>query len=372
MAGAPCRVEGFEGAGIANPRGRALVIFDPSALKAFLHGQRPAYFNPAGAMVEICHALTEAGLVVDAIGIDDSAFAPTRSYGILVAHAGPAYTKLADTLGAKCRVIDYSTGCHWKAYNAQSEERYRRFAERRKLPMADSWQRPLVLEHEDYAAARADVVVCLGKETARTFEPVARRVVAVNNSAFIQALQRPSAITERMRRSFYYQGGPGNVQKGLDLLIEAFAAEPDFHFYFDSTIDAELLKTYGRELRRPNLHYSKWSTDIPGGEARLVQKCAFLIHAGMNSGQSTALVGNLAHGFVPVVTRESNLGLDEVSVPIASATVPDIRAAIRTAAQLPAEEIARRRPLVTAAFHEQFSPAAYRAGFRSAIESLLP
>jgi hypothetical protein len=367
----PCRVTGFEGAGIKKPKGRALVIFAPEALQSYINGAPPLYFNPAGAMIEIAHALTECSFIVDAIGITDCEFTLTERYDLLVAHAGSAYSKFGELVGPQCKVIDYSTGCHWKAYDAQSAARYGRFAASRGITVSKQWERPLNLEEENYAAARADLVVCLGPETAKTFEPVARKVCYINNSAFVTAIPRPVGFAAHSRLNFYYQGGPGNIQKGLDLLFEAFADEPNLHLFFDSVVDNDVLKTYKRELRSSNIHYSEFRTLFPIGHNHLINSCAFVVHAGMNSGQSTALVGALAHGLIPVVARESNLALEGIEVSIADHSIAAIRHAIRHAASLPNSEIERRAVATIAAFQRDFSPAAYRAGFKRAIESLI-
>ncbi len=367
----PVRVLDFADALIGPPKGRALVIYSPESLQRFREHGNYHFFNPDGAMVEICKALNESGFIVDAIGIRDVEFHLAHDYDILVAHAGPAYCHFGELVRPDCKVLDYSTGCHWREFNRQTETRYANFAHRHALGDLPPPMRPLVVEHEDYAAARSDLIVCLGAPTARTFEPFAKCVVSVNNSAVVSAAP-PPPVSELRRRSFLYTGGTGNVQKGLDLVIEAFASEPDLHLHIDAPLEPEVLAACRRELRAPNIHYVEWKRKILGGSNRIARRCAFTIYAGLNSGQSTAVVASLAYGLVPVMTRESSLGLGELEVPIETACITDIRAAIRGASALPTEEIARRAPLVAAAFCARFSPANFRGEFRTAIDSLSP
>ncbi len=365
----PVRVLGFYERSEA-PIGRALVIYSPESLQRFREQGNYRFFNPDGAMVEICKALNECGFTVDAIGIRDTEFPLAHDYDILVAHAGPAYCHFGELIQPTCKVLDYSTGCHWRAFDAQSAERYARFGSRQTGAKSQVVARPLVIEHEDYAAKRGDLIVCLGPETARTFEPFGKRVFHVNNAAITKTPAALPPITESVKRSFLYCGGSGNVQKGLDLLVEAFAQEPDLHLHIDSPIEDELLDTYQKELRAPNIHYVEWMRKLPGGAARIPRRCAFTIYAGFNSGQSTALIGSLGDGLIPVVTREANLGLGPLEVSIHSPSVTDIRAAIRRASQLPISELETCRASILAAFQSRFSPEAYRAGFKTAISSL--
>lgn len=167
-----------------------------------------------------------------------------------------------------------------------------------------------------------------------------------------------------------HQGGRGNIQKGLDLLIEAFAAEPDVHLYIDSPIEFEVLSNYKTELSLSNIHYYEWQSRFPGGMRSILEKCAFVLHAGINSGQSTALVGALYHGLVPVVTNEANLGLGDLEIRIDAPSVPSIRKAIRQVSQMQLPELLVRSNATEKAYATSFSPSAFKAGFRTAISEI--
>ena len=167
-----------------------------------------------------------------------------------------------------------------------------------------------------------------------------------------------------------YQGGRGNIQKGLDLLIEAFAAEPDPHLYIDSPVEFEVLSNYKTELSLSNIHYYEWQSSLPGGMRSILEKCAFVLHAGMNFGQSTVLVGALYYGLVPVVTNEANLGLGDLEIRIDAPSVPSIQQAIRQASQMQLPEILARSNATVKAYATSFSPSAFKAGFRTAISEI--
>lgn len=361
------RVRGFD-LGLNGPhRGEALLIYLPGALEACIHGHAPRIFNPDGANVEIALALNEAGYRVDAVQIDDADFPIEKKYEILVAHAGNAYSSIGERLHPGCRVLDYSTGCHWREFNRQTSERIEAFCRRRGISESAVSVRPLVVENEDYAVKRADLVVCLGAATARTFAPYARRVAWVNNAAYLQRPVCPRPMSEKRRRHFLYTGGTGNIQKGLDLLIEAFAQEPGLHLHIDSPVEPELLAAYPKELRGRNIHYVEWQRKLPNGPARIAQRCAFTLNAAFNSGQSTAFIGSLAFGLIPISTVETSLGLG-AEIPIGTPSVDAIRDAICQAAGLSLSELGDRSRASAEAFQSEFSTAQFRRRFRQALE----
>jgi glycosyltransferase involved in cell wall biosynthesis len=170
------------------------------------------------------------------------------------------------------------------------------------------------------------------------------------------------------RRHFLYYGGTGNIQKGVDLLIEAFAAERRCHLHLAAPLEPELLKAYKTELSAPNIHYAHPRRLLPGRLQGIVKRCAFTVLCGFATGQSTALIGSLGSGLIPVVNREADIG--NTGVRIKETSVAGVRAAICRAAELGPTELAALQRDAVDRFRTCHTPDAFRLGFRNAISSL--
>jgi glycosyltransferase involved in cell wall biosynthesis len=219
------------------------------------------------------------------------------------------------------------------------------------------------------AVSSADLVVCLGKETRKTFLPVAKRVVAINNAAYLDPNIAPKQFARRVPNSnFVYYGGRGNIQKGVDLLLEAFADMPKAHLYVFSPLEPEVLYGYARELRSPNIHFVHHWRFFPRLVQRLVSRCTFIVLCGFASGQSTALLAGLGLGLVPVVNKEADI--DAPGIAITETSVSGVRDAVRRALALPHSEIAALGRRAIQSYNQLYTPDCFCASFRDVIRQV--
>jgi glycosyltransferase involved in cell wall biosynthesis len=225
------------------------------------------------------------------------------------------------------------------------------------------------IDASNYAISGADLVVCLGKETRKTFVPVARSVVAINNAAYLELNLAPEQFAHRaVTPNFVYYGGTGNIQKGVDLLIEAFAGLPEARLYLFSPLEPEVTRAYARELRSPNIHFVHPWRFFPSLVRRLVSTCTFSVLCGFATGQSTALIASLGLGLVPVVNTEADI--DAPGVAITETTVSGVRAAVRRASALSQPEAAALRLRAIQSYNLLFKPEAFCASFREIIRQV--
>jgi len=307
-------------------------------LLEYARGSRPAHFNPAGGSLEITRALNQCGYVVDAVSWFDDDFAPEREYDLFVGHDAVSFKRVSETLGRQTKRVTYVTSCYGEAFAVETEKAYSRFCQSRGLDRS-SLQTYLPVFAGNFAVSSADLVVCLGKETRKTFLPVAKRVVAINNAAYLDPNIKPEQLARRVATpNFVYYGGRGNIQKGVDLLIEAFAGTPEAHLYVFSPLEPEVVRAYARELRSPNIHFVHHWRFFPRLVRRLVSHCTFSVLCGFATGQSTALIASLGMGLVPVVNAEADI--DAPGIMIIETSVPGVRDALRRALALPHSEIA--------------------------------
>lgn len=351
--------------------GRALVSYLPGELIKAADTNTMIRFNPTGAILNIAAALNELGYTVDMVDFRDQTFEPTRRYDLFVGHGAYNFESITTRLQGSPKIVNYSTGCYWKAFIQQSQERYNRFREATGNHVKDG-RHVRAIHNEEFASIQADLVICLGKQTAKSYEQVARSVIAINNAGYADQSFDPTAQDfEAGRRNFIYFAGTGNVQKGLDLLIEAFAKMPDLNLFIYSPIEPEVRRGYKRELLRSNIHYVHHYRFFPKLYSRLFRSAIFTLYAGFNSGQSTALIGSLALGMIPVVNRESDIDIGDFGQLIEASAVNDIITAITEISQR-SENWYRKAASQAVKYHAEIhSPSAFRRGFREAVASIL-
>ena len=352
------------------PRGRALVSFVAGSLPADAARGRSLWFNPNGASLEIVRALNELGFVVDMVSFNDTDFRPTRPYDVFIGHASYNFRQIVEALPAHVPRAYYSTGSYWRFFNSENAKRYDRFCERNgmKRESVETRREPL---DQDYSLSITDLLICMGPETAKTFAPSGvKQIAEINNAAYLDAnLSGLTRDYSRASKHFIYYGGAGNIVKGLDLLIEAFAAEPDCHLHLYTPLEEEMIQAYRRELSAPNIHYSFHLRFWPGRVRELLKSCAFSVQCGFTTGQTTSMIASMGYGLVPVMNRDASI--QTPCVLIEDNTVAAIRSAIRQASQLPPDAIALLSNEVKKAFADNHTPDAFRNGIKKAVVGLL-
>ena len=305
---------------------------------------------------------------MDVVDYQDREFVPARDYDLVVTHGNYNACRILGHLRKDVVSIAYESGCAQDEFERQTGERYAAFE--RAYPKVGQGLTPVrVFDHDDLAAVRSvSAVICLGELTRQTLLRHNPNCYAINNSAIIP----PKQTLHGSPRDFVCVAGSGNVQKGLDLVIAAFAETPEATLYLASVIEPEVLCGMKAQLRARNIHYVHHRRRDRGLFPWLRQRCAFTVLCGLNSGQSTALVGCLGEGYIPVVNAESNMGLTEGnSIRITGNTVPAVKAAIRQAMALRDEEIAAMSAAVLAHFDTEFSVTAFRRRIHEVLAEIL-
>ena len=287
---------------------RALIAFSPDAwLIAKSDYPNIKLFNFYGLTYEIVRALNLNGYIVDITSMKQE-HTPAKTYDLFLGHGGKCRTTI-ERLPQRTPIFQYVSGSHWQGFNIESEERYARYAESRRVPKPSSFIRDLtpILEGENFLAESADVFLTINcPRMVETFGSLKRKFFFTGFGAYPdEALAVPFAKRnfEKGKKGFLYVAGSGgNIQKGLDILLEAFTRCPTLHLYIYCKVEEEVLSTYRKELDLPNIHFiyhlkqpffRKCLTD-------LLREINFTIHAPINSGIGTAFMGSLAHGYIPV------------------------------------------------------------------------
>ena len=145
------------------------------------------------------------------------------------------------------------------------------------------------------------------------------------------------------RRRFLWFGSGGLLHKGLDRVLEVFAALPDFELTVLGPIDREpeFERAFHRELyETPNIHTHGW-IDVASPEfLALALRHLALVYPSCSEGQNGGAVTCMHAGLIPVLSRESGVDLaPEYGIELASCSLEEIRGRVLELALRPAEEL---------------------------------
>jgi glycosyltransferase involved in cell wall biosynthesis len=287
---------------------RALISLSPGAwLCALRENPDIKLFNYVGLTFEMVKVLNKNGYLVDIVDFNIE-YLPDKKYDLFIGHGGKCRT-IIDNLAPATRILQYVSGAYWKQFNQMSEERYTAFTKRKNVNEKLTFKRSLVglIEGEEYLTNKANVLFTFEcPRTIKTYGEYKNKFYFTGYGAYLD--QRFGVSQEERnfddgKRNFIYVGGTsGNIQKGMDLLIEAFTRTPELNLFIYCKVEQEILKYYKEELMANNIRYIYHWRFSPFQEKlkKLLRKVNFTIHAPINAGIGTAFAGSMGVGMIPV------------------------------------------------------------------------
>lgn len=286
---------------------RALISLSPTAwLRAKNEAPTIKMFNYTGFVYEMVKVLNECGYLVDIVDFQNE-YLPKKDYNIFIGHGDKCRT-IIDNLPVNTKIVQYVSGAHWKSFNKESEERYNYFKKRKKIHEQLAFKRIIKsTDNEEYLTEKSDIIMMANcPKVAKSFNKYKNKFFYTNWAAYIDQLLITNLIEKDyslgMTNFLYVGGGGGNIQKGLDILLETFYCNPTLNLYIYCKVEDQILKYCKTELNASNIHYIyHWRFPPFQDKLRsLINKINFTIHAPINTGIGTAFIGSLGVGLIPV------------------------------------------------------------------------
>lgn len=360
-----------------DPKDRhALISLSPEAwLDARSRFPNIRFFNYLGLTYEIVRALNENGYRVDIADFCREQ-KPDRHYDLFVGHGGKC-RMILDNLPEDTPVLQYVSGVHWETFNNESSARYEYFSQRNKIPLSCSFRRSFdcLTEGEDYLSSKADRLFTI--QCPRMIASYGKHIEKFYYTGLGAYLDDRLTVPpecrdfDHGRTNFLYVGGTGgNIQKGLDVLIDAFAACPDLHLYIYCKVENEILKSAKHNLNRDNIHYIyHWRLPMLRSKlAKLLRSVVFTAHAPINIGMGTAFMASLGSGFVPVGYVDYP-GSEDSAVLTDSWRVEDLSKCIRAASLKSPNWCRNASHMVTSYYQDQCTAESFRMRFAKLVQS---
>ena len=287
---------------------RALVMLYPSAwLTAVNQYPHIKLYNHSGFVFSLVKALNESGYLVD-LADPHHPLELKKKYDLFIGHGGSC-KGFIEQLPEDVPIYQYISGLYWKVFERESDERYARFFDKHGGVKPTEHKRDIkaMVEGLEYLNEKADVLFSINcPRMVAAYGRYSNKFFFTGLGAYPDDLFRIPLSEKNFdlgRKNFVYVGGTsGNLQKGLDLLLEAFNQTPDLHLYIYCKVEEEILRYSKKELAAHNIHYIyHWKYKPYHGQLKaLLRQMNFTVHAPINIGMDTAFMATMGVGMIPV------------------------------------------------------------------------
>jgi glycosyltransferase involved in cell wall biosynthesis len=277
---------------------------------------------------EIARLIAQRGYEIEAIEWSDRTSLPSGPFKLLFDIHGNLPRFAAAFPDA--RKLMHLTGSYNPFQNRAEKDRIAAFKNRRGMAYMPRRQ---ILDLDSYIEALnvADACSLIGNEcTLSTYpEDVRGKITPVTVSAsWPLPVKKPHDFVPKEREFLWFAGG-GCVLKGLDLAIEAFAANPDVVLNIvGDTDEQEIVQSYRKELALANIR--RHGPLDPGGiEFRsIVNRCIAFVAPSASEGISPASASCMLIGLYPIISRNTGLTLPKgAGTYLQSCSVEEIQSA---------------------------------------------
>ncbi len=194
----------------------------------------------------------------------------------------------------------------------------------------------------------------------------------IRNHAEIQDINFDPNI--KNPRNFMFLGSVGQVHKGLDLLLEIFAAD-DFscNLYICGAYEHEkdFYDLYREELtNRPNI-FPQGVMDLDSTEFKsLTEKCCYMITPSCAEGKAGSVIDAMSFGMIPIISRECGFDDDEAVI-LEDCRLETIRRAVLEYSDKDIEWIMNESERIKNISMERYTKQAFTASVEQALDEII-
>lgn len=327
-----------------NPRGNVLISYTTLPYLDRRQIVLDAHTNRWECM-QMARTFLAHDYAVDVIDNTDEIFVPRKPYVYFLDEGGPNMERVAPLLNLTCIKIFYGTTCHRKFLNDAEKARLDAIEKSRgvRLPPV----RELTLSR---AIDICDAAIILGNDfTVSTYQPTHTVIKRMPLSTTHTYPSPQGKNFEKVRHNFIWFGGAGLAHKGVDLILEAFAAMPEYQLTLVGKISPAdpFVQVYKHEMYElQNIKTIGW---LDPGSARfkaIYENALGIVYPSCSEGCAGSVVVCMHAGLIPIVSRESGVETGSFGVTLQTNTVRMIQDAVKS---LAAEDtsVLRRRALDT-------------------------
>jgi len=317
----------------------------------------------------IAKTYLDMGYRVDVIDYNNHSFTPNIPYTLFVS-ARVNFEKIAKKLNDDCIKVVHLDTAHWMFNNFAAYNRYALLQKRRSVSV-----RCKKIFEQTWAIEVANCATVLGNDfTLGTYRYANKPMYQLSVPSSRTYTWPDKKDFEACRNNFIWLGSGGIVNKGLDIVLEAFTELPHCRLTVCGPIDEEkeFKKAYYHELyQTPNIKTIGWIDVSSDRFLNITRNCIALVYPSCSEGQAGAVATCMQTGLIPIVSYESGIDIHDFGILLEKCTISEIKEAIIRISKLTSKtlELMSRRSWEYA--REYHSPEAYEKAYRKVAEKIL-
>lgn len=318
---------------------------------------------------EIARLFLEQGYNVDVIDWTNTTFIPKKDYHFVI-DIHHNLERISPFLPKDCVKIFHATGAHWLFQNTAEYTRLLELQKRRGVTLA-----PQRIMPPSRAIEHADIVTLLGNDfTENTYAYAKKKIYRIPLSTTHTYATPTQKNFENAKKNFVWFGGSGMVHKGLDLVLEAFTAIPEYNLTICGKVSNEkdFEQTYYKELyQTPNIRVVGL---IDPGSAEFKEICdnaIALVYPSCSEGQSGAVITTMHAGLIPIVSHQSGVDTKDFGRTLKENSIEEIKRAVHEIATTPLETLHSMSLGAWEFAQKKHTRATFSEHYKSVIQELL-
>ena len=287
----------------------------------------------------IAKILVELGYNVDVVSYMRKTTIPQKPYDIFLG-VRINFEKIVKSINADCLKIVHLDTAHWLKNNTENYKHALDFQERRGVTI-----RGAKLVDPNWAIEYADCATVLGNDyTIDTYRYAKKKLYRVPISTCHVYHYPEDKNFDSVKKNYLWFGSSDFIHKGLDLVLDAFSAMPDYHIYVCGPMEQEkkFEEAYFEELyHSPNIHTVGWIDVTSAKFIDLCNTCIGIVYPSCSEGGGGSVIQCMHAGLIPIASYESSVDLGSFGVKLKRCRVDDIKHAIKEVSGYTNERLGR-------------------------------
>jgi glycosyltransferase involved in cell wall biosynthesis len=288
--------------------------------------------------IEIAEIFRRQGYIVDIIDFDNTAFIPRKKYDICI-DIQNNLERFSPHLGQHCVKVFHIPAAHWLFQNIAEYTRLCGIKEKKGVILFPKRIVP-ASKNIEYA----DIASILGNDfTVSTYAYAKKPLQKIPISTTHTFPDPSSKDFEAIRNNYIWLGGSGMAHKGLDLVLEAFAAMPERQLVIFGKKDEDFAEAYKKELfETANICYAG-NVDIGSDTfTSVATRSLGIIFPSASEGSSGGVVTAMHAGLIPIISFESGVDINDFGIILKENTPEEIIKSVTFISSLSAADLERR------------------------------